>query len=335
MSINYQVLGAPFHDNALFATVEPGQSVHRLLFDCGRHCLDSLRNAEIMAIDHVFFSHYHIDHISGFDTFLRLNYQRETKPVHLWGPEETIDIIEHRLRGVTWDLVEDLPGEWYVSEITAESIHTVLFRTREAFSRRHPVGNEACENTILQTDDYAIEIARLQHHVTSLAYKIVETPSSNVDKSRLENLSLEPGPWVSNLKDFSKDDTLLIQVNGEEYRLGDLRDQLLTEQPGETMAYLTDFIYNDQNRESLLPFLHQCDTMICESTYLSAHRELAQRNYHLTTRQTAELAREAEVKALILFHLSDRYMETGRAPLLEEAREIFPETYFPESWNEY
>ena len=333
MSIHYKVLGAPFHDNALYATVEPGQSVHRILFDCGRHCLDSLRNAEIMAIDQVFFSHYHIDHISGFDTFLRLNYQRETKPVYLWGPEGAIDIIEHRLRGVTWDLVTDLPGEWYVSEITTDSIHTVLFRTREAFSRRHQMEKRTYESTILRTDDYRVETAGLQHHVISLAYKIVEAPSQNVDKSRLKNLAIEPGPWLSNLKDFAKDDTLLIQTNGEEYRLGELREHLLVAKPGESLVYLTDFIYNEENRETLLPFLQHCDTMVCESTYAAAHRDLAEENYHLTARQAAQLAREAEVKTLILFHLSDRYMDSGRRPLLDEAREILPETYFPESWD--
>lgn len=334
MSISYHVLGAPFHDNALFAAVEPGQSVHRILFDCGRHCLDSLRNAEIMAIDQVFFSHFHIDHISGFDTFLRLNYQRETKPVYLWGPEGAIDIIEHRLRGVTWDLVEDLPGEWYVSEITADSIRTVLFRTREAFSKRNQWENSTYETTILCTDDYRVETARLRHHVTSLAYKIIEAPSYNVDKSRLENLDIEPGPWLSNLKDPSKDDALIIQSNNEEYRLGDLREHLLVEQPGESLAYLTDFIYNEENRETLLPFLRHCDTMICESTYASAHRDLAEKNFHLTAGQAAGLARDADAKTLILFHLSDRYMESGRRPLLDEAREIFPETYFPESWGD-
>ena len=99
------------------------------------------------------------------------------------------------------------------------------------------------------------------------------------------------------------------------------------------MAYLTDFIYDEENRESLLPFLRRCDTMVCESTYLSMHQGLAEKNYHLTARQAAALARDAEVKTLILFHLSDRYMDSGRASFLEEAREIFPETYFPEAWE--
>lgn len=69
MAINHQILGEPGRDNALLVTVESGQSQHRLLFDCGEGCLSKIPISQIQAIEAVIFSHFHIDHIAGFDTY--------------------------------------------------------------------------------------------------------------------------------------------------------------------------------------------------------------------------------------------------------------------------
>ena len=42
MTIDYRVLGMPGRDNALLATVDSGQSLHRLLFDCGEGCVSGV-----------------------------------------------------------------------------------------------------------------------------------------------------------------------------------------------------------------------------------------------------------------------------------------------------
>jgi hypothetical protein len=74
--IKHQVLGVPGRDNAVRVVVDSGQSFTRLLFDCGYGCLDALSIANIMAIDAVFFSHYHMEHIAGFDLLFRCNCDR-------------------------------------------------------------------------------------------------------------------------------------------------------------------------------------------------------------------------------------------------------------------
>jgi ribonuclease Z len=76
MSISYQVLGEPGSDNAVMATVNTGQSQHRLLLDCGEGCLREVPRADIQSIEAVFFSHFHVDHVAGFDGFFRLNWFR-------------------------------------------------------------------------------------------------------------------------------------------------------------------------------------------------------------------------------------------------------------------
>jgi ribonuclease Z len=60
---------------------------------------------------------------------------------------------------------------------------------------------------------------------------------------------------------------------------------------------------------------------VIESTYLDEEAEMAKQFSHLTARMAAELAVKANVKQLILTHLSRRYREKE---VLAEARTVFP-----------
>lgn len=82
MSLTYEVLGAPGRDNALLVTIDSGQRITRLLFDCGANCLGGLPVSHIRAVDALFFSHLHMDHVAGFDDFFRDRYT----------PEEWLDL---------------------------------------------------------------------------------------------------------------------------------------------------------------------------------------------------------------------------------------------------
>ena len=86
MSLSFQVLGRAGRDNALLVTVDAGQSVSKLLFDCGDGGLWQLPFGEIQTIDHLCFSHLHMDHVTGFDAFFRCIYGRTDRPNHAWGP---------------------------------------------------------------------------------------------------------------------------------------------------------------------------------------------------------------------------------------------------------
>ena len=75
--------------------------------------------------------------------------------------------------------------------------------------------------------------------------------------------------------------------------------------------------------DNLLEVSRRADLLVIEATYLNEEVEMARDFAHLTARQAAELAREAEVKNLILTHISRRYRERD---VLTEAREVFPQT---------
>jgi ribonuclease Z len=87
-----------------------------------------------------------------------------------------------------------------------------------------------------------------------------------------------------------------------------------------TYAYCTDTLF-DPSLASVFP---GCDLLYHEATY--GHKELrrAVSTFHSTAKQAAELAVLAGARKLVIGHFSARYKDTS--PLIDEAREIFPET---------
>lgn len=92
------------------------------------------------------------------------------------------------------------------------------------------------------------------------------------------------------------------------------------------------FIGDAARVHDLLAVTRGADALVCESTYLWEDRETARQYGHLTARQAAGLALEAEVGTLLLTHISRRY--NGR-DVLEEASAIFPSTIVAEDFDRY
>jgi ribonuclease Z len=64
--------------------------------------------------------------------------------------------------------------------------------------------------------------------------------------------------------------------------------------------------------------------VIHEATFDDALAEKAEADGHSTPTQAANQAKAANAKKLLLTHISARYADT--APLLEQARKVFPNT---------
>ena len=332
MALQYTVLGDPGRDNAVLVRIDSGQKVSRLLFDCGEGCLSALPIADVQAIDHVLFSHFHMDHVSGFDGFFRLTYDRTAKPNNVWGPPGSGQIMQHRFQGFLWNLHHDATSFWDVHDIYPDRVEVTRYLANQAFAERHPQPARPLDITIIDTPEYSVQAFQMDHLAPSMAYLVREKQRLNVDTSKLAALGLRPGAWLQAIKTPQAGEAATIEIEGKPYALADLRSELLTETPGHSLAYLTDFILNEQAQERLASGLQGCTTIICESQYRHADHELAARNYHMTAAQVAEMARRANAQQLLLFHLSDRYTKEEWLDLLEEARAIFPNTAFPEGW---
>ena len=332
MSITYQILGTPDNDNALFVLVDSGQAMERLLFDCGDGCVSTMGFADVQAMDHLFFSHLHMDHVGGFDSFFRCTFHRDVKPNRIWGPPDTARILQHRFQGFLWNLNEEMSATWHVCDIHPQEIRTTRFELREAFSVAH---EEAClpyDNAICEGAGFVLEAISMEHRTPTIAYVVREKRRQNIDTSRLAPLGLTPGPWLKQVKEAA-DESAIVEVAGTTYSIAELRRMLLVETPGDSIAYLTDFLLDEQAMERLATALQGCKVIVCEGQYRHADIELARKNYHMTTVLAATLAKRIQAQELVLFHLSDRYDRSQWLEMLTEARQVFPRTRYPSHWG--
>ena len=333
MAIEFQVLGQPRRDNALWVRVDSGQAITRLLFDCGDGCLSELPHAEVLATDYLFFSHLHMDHVAGFDQFFRYNFNRDSKANVIWGPPETGTAMHHRFRGFWWNLHAGQPGTWRVNDVLAESLETFRYEIGDAFAVQHVDGTHKHTGLILDASDFTVQAIHLDHHGPCLGYQVREKARTNVQAERLQALGLRPGPWMKALKDDGAASDDAVTIDGQVHKIGNLRDALLVETPGNSIAYLTDFQLDDATMDRLASWLEGCQTVICEAQYRHADLELAKRNAHLTTTLVGQLAAQARVEHLVLFHLSERYGVDELLDMLEECQAWFPNTTFPQHWE--
>src|SRR5579875_3213772 len=88
-SIHCELVNGPFGDPAVYADIMFERRA--LLFDLGD--IRELPPRKLLRVTHVFVSHTHMDHFSGFDHLLRLMLGRE-KTIALYGPAGFIDKVD-------------------------------------------------------------------------------------------------------------------------------------------------------------------------------------------------------------------------------------------------
>jgi ribonuclease Z len=150
---------------------------------------------------------------------------------------------------------------------------------------------------------FTVVAARLDHSIPAFGYCLIEDDRpGEFDPDRARELGIPPGPaW------------------GELQKAGDRR-VCGPPRRGRRVAYCTD----TRPCAASVELARGADVLIHESTYAEEMRDDAEARLHSTAAGAARVAREAGVGQLILTHFSTRYRDV--APLLEEARAIFPNT---------
>jgi ribonuclease Z len=260
---------------------------YRFLIDCGEGTQRQILQSGLgfKRLNRVLITHGHLDHILGLAGLLS-TFSR-------W---ETIDELEI------------MAGRWAL-----ERIHDLLFGVvlRGARSFVDIRLQEIQAGVIFQGGDLTVEAFPVEHRGPGcFGFLFQEASRRPFLPEKAEALGVPPGPWRRDL------------VNGQVVTLPDGRqihpDQVLGDlKPGIRLVHVGDASQTD----NLVTVCQDADALVIEATYLESDAEMARRFAHLTARQAARLAAEANVHKLILTHISRRYRERD---VLEEAQSIFP-----------
>jgi ribonuclease Z len=172
--------------------------------------------------------------------------------------------------------------------------------------------HEITEGLIVDNPEYLIRATKTNHNIYNLAYSLTEKKKPRFLREKAIELGVNPGP------DFGK------LHNGNEVKVGDKiikPEQVLGEErAGVKIVYSGDTKPN----KNLVKLAKDADLLIHEGTYDESDKDKATGNFHSTAKQAAEIAKEANVKYLILTHISTRYKTVDL--LKKEAIEIFEDT---------
>lgn len=305
-----------------------------LLFDLGD--IRALPPRKMMRISHAFITHAHMDHFIGFDGLLRILLGREMD-LHLFGPPGFLAQVEHKLRAYTWNLVHNYSSNFtlHVTEVDGnEAGRRASFRCQNEF-RREDDNDVACpENSLLCEPAIQVRYTLLDHGgIPCLAYAMQEQAHVNVWKNCLQELGLPLGAWLRDLKQAVLRNEpehwqmrVVWRAGGAEQErvlsLSELKPALHIV-PGRKIAYVTDVAWRVDNAARIIDLVRNADLLYIEAAFMERDADHARRKFHLTARQSGEIARAANVGCVIPLHLSPRYTGEETALLRAEVAAVF------------
>ena len=260
---------------------------HIVLIDCGEGTQVELRRHKIKfsRINHIFISHLHGDHFFGLPGFIStMRLLGREKELHVYGPKGIKEAITLLLKlGDSWTNYPLLFHELSSKE------SELIFEDSKISVTTIPLDHRIYTNGYL-----------FQEKIGKRKLNIEAAEEYGIDKAYYQN--------IKNGKDITLD-------NGEV-----IANSTLTFDPPKpkSYAFCSDTVYD----ESLAEKIKDVDVLYHESTFLESEAELATKTKHATAMQAAKVARDANVRTLVLGHYSTRYKSI--ALFKEEASTIFP-----------
>ena len=263
---------------------------HRFLLDCGEGTQRQILTSGIgfKRLNNILLTHNHLDHILGIGGLISTLARWESMDqLDIFGAEKTLERVE--------SLIYDV----------------VLRKAKPPM----PINLHVISSGVFfETDDLKVSAFSVSHRgADSLGYLFEESGRYPFLPEKAEALAIPPGPWRRDLvngKAVTLPDGRLIEP---EMVLGDFR-------PGLRVGFTGDI----GDIFPLMEDLNSLDLLVSEATYLETEREMAAEFGHLTARQAAEFARDANIKKLVLTHISRRYRERD---VIKEARAVFENSF--------
>ncbi|ENI8380302.1 ribonuclease Z [Listeria monocytogenes] len=259
------------------------------LFDCGEATQHQIMRSQIKLskLEKIFITHLHGDHIFGLPGLLSSrSFQGGESDLTIYGPVGITEYVETSLR---------LSG----TRLT----YKIIF-------------NEIEPGLIFEDKMFSITVDELDHGLRSFGYRIVEKDKPGaLNADKLIDDGVEPGPIFQKIK---KGETVTLAdgsvINGKDY--------IDEPQKGKIISVFGD----TKATASELELALNADVLVHEATFEGDKEKLAGEYMHSTTLQAASLAKKANVKKLILTHISSRYDRDASKELLIEAQSVFENT---------
>lgn len=263
------------------------------LFDCGEGTQHQMLRSPLRLhkISRIFITHLHGDHIFGLPGLLSSrSFLAPEQELNVYGPKGITSFLENALKISSTHLSYPL----YVNEIEP--------------------------GDSIKIDAWTIKIALLDHGLPSFGYRVEEPAKlGKLNIVKLQALKIPPGPIYGDLKQGK---TITLE-DGQILKGTDFTDP---EIPGRQVVILCDTRYCP----GAIKLAKNADLLVHEATFASSLQEKATKYNHSTTTQAAQIAKQANVKRLVLTHLSSRYNVSDQAELLAEARSLFANTILAE-----
>lgn len=260
------------------------------MIDCGEGTQIQLRRSRIhfSKIISVFISHLHGDHCFGLPGMIStFGMTGRTAPLHIYAPAAFEPILDQTLSFFCQGLE-----------------FKVVF---------HAV--DTTQNKVVYEDrSLTVETIPLQHRIDCCGYLFREKPILPHIRRDMIDFYKIPISQINNIKAGAD----WVTAEGEVIANSRLTTPA---EPARSYAYCSDTRYI----KTLHELVKGVSTLYHESTYSAEDAERARLYWHSTSQDAAKVARDASVGKLLLGHFSARY--NNESQLLEEAKEIFPNSY--------
>jgi ribonuclease Z len=259
------------------------------MIDCGEGTQLQMRKfkTRIGKLHSVFISHLHGDHIFGLPGLI--------STLSLLGRKNDLNIYAHK------------EIDFLITPLIAYMGRHLTFNVNII-----PLNPEK-EEVIFENRVIKIISFPLKHRIDTNGFIFEEKESPRHIIREMIEFHQIPFTLIYDIKNGAD----FVKPNGEV-----LKNDLITfsGSPAKKYAYCSDTAYAPE----ITPYIANSDLLYHEATFAESELQRAQETYHSTARQAAEIAKEAEVKKLVIGHYSSRYNELGF--LLKEAIAVFPDS---------
>lgn len=269
------------------------------MFDCGEGTQQQVLRSplKMSKLEKLFITHLHGDHLYGLPGLLSSrSYQGGVKPLAIYGP----------------------PG-------IKRYIDTVLELSQARLEYEIEV-NEISSGMLFDDGQMKVSTAKLDHRIDSYGFRLeeYEQPGKLLVERLRDELNIPPGPIYASLK------------RGEDVALADGRSLIAADYvgpsiPGRIVTILGDTRVCDNAKQ----LARDADVLVHEATFAEDLAELAARYYHSTSREAVQMAKESNVRQLVMTHFSSRYREEDINEWVAELRSIFPNVYAAHDFWEF